>query len=480
MGTNAGTVTITGKGNYTGTKTVEFNIIPKNIESTIVDPIPNYIYNETAITPDIKVTDGSTVLTEGKDYEKKYSNNVDVGFGIINIIGKGNYNGTKTVTFKIDERPVTITGIKVSAPLKTRYFTGESIDLSGAKLTIMYDYSDPLETDITADMITGYNSTKAGIQQITVRYDGFEDSFEVFVSEPQISEIKVLALPKTEYFVGEDIEVSDGKIAVIYNDGNELVVPMTLSMLSECDTSSAGTLEITVTYEGFTDKYIIMVIKNPIIDTDEFDITDSSSNVGNAEIIANGDIAELLDDKDKDAEHIKLVVEENSSVAADTKGRMSQVLTGRTKVGLYLGIDLIKYVGVSEPTYISSTSSPVEIKFAMPSELMKPDTVAVREYMIIRLHDGIAQIIDSAFDGTYLTFSTDKFSDYAIAYIDLDYGDVNGDGTVNMADLLLLKQYMVKVPGKTVYKAAADVNADNNLLRMKQYMVKVPGVTLGK
>ncbi len=101
--TNAGTatVTITGKGNYTGTKTVTFKINGISISGATVSAIADQTYTGAAITPAVTVKDGSTELVSGTDYTVAYSNNTNVGTANVTITGKGNYSGTKTVTFKI-------------------------------------------------------------------------------------------------------------------------------------------------------------------------------------------------------------------------------------------------------------------------------------------------------------------------------------------------------------------------------------------
>lgn len=99
------TVTITGKGNYTGTLTFNEKITEKTLISKMtVASIPNQPYKAgAAIEPVIKVSNGKTPLTEGQDYTVSYANNTDLGTASVTItaVDSGNYIGTKTVTFKI-------------------------------------------------------------------------------------------------------------------------------------------------------------------------------------------------------------------------------------------------------------------------------------------------------------------------------------------------------------------------------------------
>ena len=105
------TVTITGIGGYTGTKKLTFTIEEKpktDISGCTISLSPSsYTYNGTAREPLVTVKDGYTTLTKGTDFTVSYSNNVNVGTATATVRGIGNYTGTKTATFSINEVPRT-------------------------------------------------------------------------------------------------------------------------------------------------------------------------------------------------------------------------------------------------------------------------------------------------------------------------------------------------------------------------------------
>ena len=72
----------------------------------------------------------------------------------------------------------------------------------------------------------------------------------------------------------------------------------------------------------------------------------------------------------------------------------------------------------------------IEITILIPEELLNQDVTIEREYVIIRLHAGVADPLYGEFDaetGTF-TFKTDRFSTYAIAYADAPAtGETNPD-----------------------------------------------------
>ncbi len=126
---NAGTatVTITGKGNYSGETAATFTIIPKAVtnDGITIAAIADRTYTGSAIEPEVTVTDGGTTLTLGTDYTIGYSANVNVGTATATISGKGNYSGEKAATFTIAPKLVTNDGITVTIPSQT--WTGSEL-----------------------------------------------------------------------------------------------------------------------------------------------------------------------------------------------------------------------------------------------------------------------------------------------------------------------------------------------------------------
>ena len=101
--TNAGTatVTLTGKGKYTGTKKVTFTIKPAAISAATASAIPSQTYTGKVLTPKPTLTFGGATLKENTDYTLAYKNNTNEGTATVTVTGKGNFTGTTSLTFKI-------------------------------------------------------------------------------------------------------------------------------------------------------------------------------------------------------------------------------------------------------------------------------------------------------------------------------------------------------------------------------------------
>ncbi|MBO5377019.1 MAG: fibronectin type III domain-containing protein, partial [Ruminiclostridium sp.] len=164
--TNAGTatVTITGKGNYTGTKSVTFKIVAKSISGATLSAIANQTYTGVVIKPSVTVKDGSVSLTNNTHYTITYSNNVNVGTATVTITGKGNYTGTKSTTFGITAK--SISGATLSA-IANQTYTGSAIKPS----VTVKDGSTTL-TNGTHYTVTYSNNTNIGTATVTVTGKG--------------------------------------------------------------------------------------------------------------------------------------------------------------------------------------------------------------------------------------------------------------------------------------------------------------------
>lgn len=109
--TNAGSyqLTIKGDGNYTGTKTVEWKILPKTIANPTIVVGSGGTYNKTAKTPSVVVEDDGTIIPDS-EYTVSYENNTNAGTATVKITNKenGNYTVNCSSTFEIQKAPALI------------------------------------------------------------------------------------------------------------------------------------------------------------------------------------------------------------------------------------------------------------------------------------------------------------------------------------------------------------------------------------
>ena len=153
-------VTIKGKGNYTGTKTLTFKIKPISITKCSVKlSTTAYTYNGATKTPSVVVKNASgTTLKKNTHYTVTYaSGRKNIGTYKATVKMKGNYSGTKTLTFKINPAKTAITGMEVSSrSVKVMVKRLSSSQASGYQ--IQHSASSKF-TNATTKTLSGYKTT---------------------------------------------------------------------------------------------------------------------------------------------------------------------------------------------------------------------------------------------------------------------------------------------------------------------------------
>ena len=102
---NAGpaSVTVTGRGNYTGTVSVSFQIRPVSMVNTEITNIKNFIYkagNQIYQSPMIYYAGKRLLSTE---YTLSYRNNTELGTAYVMITGQGNFKDTVIRSYSIED-----------------------------------------------------------------------------------------------------------------------------------------------------------------------------------------------------------------------------------------------------------------------------------------------------------------------------------------------------------------------------------------
>lgn len=114
---NAGTasVVVTGRGNYGGTATETFSISTLSLYDASISKIAIQDYTGKAIKPVPTVKVAGKMLKNGRDFTLKYYWNKNVGTAMVDVVGKGNYAGSKSVSFTIAKRAKQSMTVKANA-----------------------------------------------------------------------------------------------------------------------------------------------------------------------------------------------------------------------------------------------------------------------------------------------------------------------------------------------------------------------------
>lgn len=164
------TVTVRGRGNYTGTRTEKFRILPRQIddEGISVKAISDKNYTAKFHEPEITLTSvysSAKVLKQGTDYTVEYKNNLMPGTATVEISGRGNYDGFRKTYFTIKGMDI---GEVAAAVISNQTYTGQAItpDITltsgGEKLVESIDYTVSYENNIQAGQATVIVTGKPG------------------------------------------------------------------------------------------------------------------------------------------------------------------------------------------------------------------------------------------------------------------------------------------------------------------------------
>ncbi|MDO4260597.1 MAG: DUF5722 domain-containing protein [Eubacteriales bacterium] len=116
-GLGTGAAVISGKGNFTGSRTMAFEIVENTLTPEVSCTLEEgtFTYTGEEIAPKITVTDKESgeTLAEGTDYRVAYEDNVNAGEAAVVLYGKGEYSGTYRQSFTIEPKDIGSETIRV-------------------------------------------------------------------------------------------------------------------------------------------------------------------------------------------------------------------------------------------------------------------------------------------------------------------------------------------------------------------------------
>ena len=117
-GVGVGKVKIKGKGNFKGTRTVQFAITPRPITDCNAYLNSSPYWTGSPVEPAVKVTYRGRTLDEGDDYVLHYHHGMNTSlvgaWDKVTIYGKGNFRGSRVIRYQVLSRPISNGAVSVS------------------------------------------------------------------------------------------------------------------------------------------------------------------------------------------------------------------------------------------------------------------------------------------------------------------------------------------------------------------------------
>lgn len=137
------------------------------------------------------------------------------------------------------------------------FVQGQDLNLSGGVLTVQrQNGTEEIALDSSDVTVSGYNKDTLGAQTLTITYGGQTTQITVTV----VSRVEAVGVT-IEYYIGETFDRTQGSLRITADNGTSQDIPLSDEdvSVSGFDSSEAGTVEVTVTYEDYGGTFSVEV-----------------------------------------------------------------------------------------------------------------------------------------------------------------------------------------------------------------------------
>ena len=239
---------------------VGFSEVPAGATITVYDKADS----QTPIAT-LKSENGGDLATEPLSFENRpsllYYRTQLPGKEISNILA---------VTIPQNDRKIKAVSLE-QAPKKTTYQEGEDLNLKGGLVRVQYEggEADELINLTHAGIaVNGYNAHRNGEQELTLTYLGVPvaGNLKVTVTADEAKPKEAVALyvskqPKIDYFVGDALDLSEGRFKVLYDDETETEHSFTDEgvEITGYDAQKTGRQKLQLHYQGQILEFDVLV-----------------------------------------------------------------------------------------------------------------------------------------------------------------------------------------------------------------------------
>lgn len=376
-------------------------------------------------------------------------------------IGFSRQTGKKGFRIKINNANLT---------WKTYFITELQVFDAGGKLRSLVDSIDaapPVETDYMADLWKQFSDILSQAKELlaneqitkneaTILYVKLKQAQEDMINKNELGKVLELSraeAEKTDVYTAESLAVLQAAIEeaqAVYNS-SEMSKEEIDAQVAALKTASEALQEISEPEKP----------DQPGEDTGNIQVIPRPDNVMSGTLAKTEELQNILSEEDQAAieqgAQVKVELEVSDitdRVSEEDKALTQDVLAGELAgqfiEGTYLDLLLYKTVGDSERQPVTETTGALTVQFTLPENLLNQDTALTRIYKIIRIHEGIAEILDAVLNGSILSFQTDRFSTYALVY-----SDVPAEQQPETPTITELK---VTSPGKVEYTVGEELD----------------------
>ena len=344
------------------------------------------------------------------------------------------------------EKEITITDSNLDADKVT--VNGEKITLTDGKYTIKADTKDDApelqkytisaedkagnKTELTITLRKSHNEVPYKDVEATCTKDGHTGGSYCSVCG---KEIKVPT--NTKLALGHDMPV-DWTIEKEATADEEGLQSKTCQRKG-CGYKMYQSIPVIGTTDiGSLDKYAEVapdaLVKKALFDNKKDDVLS-----GDSKIFTTAQKAQIKDSNADAKVWLEISKTDEEKILPDEKSEIQKKAVDNVGNGAkvsYFDADLFAQVGNADKQKVPEPGIDIEVKITIPNDLLNHNSSMVRDYKIIRLHKdgteaGTVDVLDGVFNSATkeLTFKTNRFSTYAIAYNDRYIGGGSSGGS---------------------------------------------------
>ncbi|MBU5593780.1 bacterial Ig-like domain-containing protein [Amphibacillus sp. MSJ-3] len=241
-------------------KNTELKVDSRQVDNLEVDTSKmkkEYLLGEELDLSGLKVvaeySDGQKEELSDDDYIVSGFNNKEIGTNKIVI----NYNGV-TATIDLEIKALTVTDLTIKySPVKTIYYKGDAFDPAGLVVEANYNdgykiaelKEDQYKLSIEAGQILE-NPGEVEVIVTSTETENQTSKFNLNVLDVELEHLEIRRLPlKTQYFVGDDLDLAGISVYAIYDDGTEVRLKPNDFEVSGFDSEVVGDQEVLITHK---------------------------------------------------------------------------------------------------------------------------------------------------------------------------------------------------------------------------------------
>jgi len=190
----------------------------------------------------------------------------DLGTTTVTVSHLG-FTATRQITVIAPSTPTNVTIAVIEAQSQSTWTAGEQFNPTAIVIEVNINDTYIYTTPVTQTMI-GTFPTTVGSHTLTINYLGATTTFQITINAapgaPVVQSISVIAGSRAGWTLGQPYTSGDIRIRALMSDGSSREVDVTLSMINAFP-SIVGPATLTITYEGQTTNWNIIILPQDVI-----------------------------------------------------------------------------------------------------------------------------------------------------------------------------------------------------------------------